>query len=63
MRIGRLILSVELLEQLLHMKEGNHIGRVTQDVKQSFQGTFELSIVGDDCPKIHKGEEIPIINP
>ena len=61
MRAGKLIVTYDLLAQMLKLPGGNQVAFVSQDDTRRMHGAFEVVIMGDDCPKVGEGQEIPIV--
>ena len=62
MRAGKFILTHELLERLLKLPKGNYISSIQQSEAERLHAIFEVIVIGEDCPKVIEGNEIPIID-
>lgn len=62
MNIGRVKITLELLEEFIGLPVGHQITRVISNfTNEIVQREFEVFIQGPDCPEVKEGELVPEI--
>lgn len=58
-QLGRVKISVEMLEELLRLPIDHSILEIKQDYEDRLRNEFTLVCEGPDLPKVREGEQIP----
>ena len=61
MRIGKVILTFELLEKLLRLDGNHHIIDVWEEGEDRVNRRFSVLIAGDDMPKHLEGAPVRVV--